>query len=73
MKPTIANILSAWLTANGYGGLYRDECGCRTDALCPCGDPCLDCTAGIVTPCDGECDEPRFCIGHVVPRPGDET
>jgi hypothetical protein len=45
----IIEILRTWLGENGYDGLYApdlDNCGCRLDDLCPCGEASfLDCSA----------------------------
>lgn len=50
---TLIEIVSAYLTANGYGGLYNEgECACEKADLAPCGQIGMDCTPGYRAPCD---------------------
>ncbi len=49
MNPTVEEIVKQWLEANGYGGLYDEECGCSLDDLMPCGGEfAYRCRAGYV-------------------------
>jgi len=58
---TVRTIVTQWLRANGYDGLYvPGECCCNLNDLMPCNgqpDP-DDCRAGHVVPCPGgdECE-----------------
>jgi hypothetical protein len=40
---SVHEIVSQYLTANGYDGLAGDCCGCGLDDLMACGDECSDC------------------------------
>ena len=55
---TVKEIVKNYLIANGFDGLYGDECGCETSDLVPCGGPCDECMAGYKLPCDcgGSCN-----------------
>ena len=37
MSKDVREILTEWLTGNGYDGLTCDACGCGLNDLCPCG------------------------------------
>jgi len=65
-NPTVREILSVWLKANGYDGLYLPGiCGCRADDLAPCCDSSnTGCQAGYQQPCD--CGE--GCKFHIGPK-----
>jgi len=41
----VRQILTEYLKANGYDGLYHDECGCSISDLAPCDMP-LNCKPG---------------------------
>ncbi len=43
-------IIKAWLKANGYDGLYTEDCGCSVDDLAPCSESPADCMAGYILP-----------------------
>lgn len=43
---TVADIVSAYLQAFDFDGLYNDECGCLLDDLAPCGEICDTCSPG---------------------------
>ena len=47
--PNLRKIVSDWLRANGYEGLWNQdaECGCELDDLMPCDEPGTECTAGV--------------------------
>ena len=52
----VIDILKLWLTANGYDGLYNDECGCSIKELAPCSGIGHDCSPGYLHPGgDGFC------------------
>lgn len=44
-------IVREYLEGNEYDGLSSDECGCRADDLCPCGESCSDCVPGRLVKC----------------------
>lgn len=50
-----AQIISEWLGANGFDGLFNSdgECACLCDNLAPCGEISSACEAGYKVPCDG--------------------
>lgn len=50
-------IIKAWLTTMGYGGLCSpgNECGCEVSDLAPCGEAANDCEAGYKVLCTGGC------------------
>jgi hypothetical protein len=60
---TFRDIVVKWLTANGYDGLYGDECGCDISDIMPCGEFGSECKAGYKMPCD--CGDHDFQIGNV--------
>ena len=67
--PTVKEIVKEYLEKNGYGGLLKDECDCRTSDLFPCGEACEECKAGIeVRGCSPLCGE--GCDWHIVEREG---
>ena len=72
-NPTLREIITAWLTANGYDGLYSRECGCRLNDLIPCDEPDInDCAAGYLAPCDPEtCENGGGCEWHIGPKKPD--
>lgn len=42
--PDLQQIVTEWLTANGFDGLFRPgQCGCLLDDLMPCGEPGTEC------------------------------
>jgi hypothetical protein len=43
----VKEIVINYLRANGFDGLYNDDCGCSIDDLCPCVDDWSDCRPGI--------------------------
>lgn len=51
---TTKEMVSSFLTDNGYDGLVSDvgECACLLSDLMPCGEPEPDCEAGYRWPCD---------------------
>jgi len=59
MNPSIKEILTEWLKANGYDGLCsRHGCGCGLDDLMPCWDECsADCRAAYQVPASEEYKE----------------
>ena len=54
----VLKIVSDYLVANGFDGLYYDGCGCVVGDLEPCGEIRADCEPGVRRPCDcgGDCD-----------------
>lgn len=51
---------------DGFDGLFlEDGCGCRLDDLMPCDEPSPNCQPGYQCPCDGTCDDPDICRGHL--------
>jgi len=50
MKPkTVKEIVEQYLEANGYDGLWLDDCGCRLGDLFPCGmEGTDDCRPGYL-------------------------
>ncbi len=70
----VKEIVSEYLKANGYDGLYTDDCGCWLTDLFPCGENFEDCKPGYEVPCGWETgnwhDDPNSkCIG---PKPEKE-
>lgn len=67
---TVEKMVETWLRANGYDGLYSDDCGCEVDDLMPCGETTMTCQAGYKVPCPGpeECDEGGLCPWHIGPN-----
>lgn len=63
---TIHEIVTEYLKARGYDGLYRpDQCACVLDDLMPCGEPSPDCEVGYKVPCHGDCEFGDHCDWHV--------
>ena len=63
----VKEILTAYLTDNGFDGLYCDEpCGCRIGDLVPCGQDCLDCKPGYLSKCPPSCGEHDWHISGEV-------
>ncbi len=68
-------LLALALKADGYDGVYGDECGCLIEDLAPCGDDPWECQPGHKRDCTeacprhGECDIPKvdgegsWCVG----------
>lgn len=55
--PTVLAMVRDRLIADGYDGLYCDNCGCDIAHLAPCDSIGEDCRAGFKVPCDcGECN-----------------
>ena len=63
-------IVAEWLKANGYDGLYTDNCGCEVDDLMPCAnDGSANCRAGYKIPCRPEtCPADGDCPWHIGPK-----
>jgi hypothetical protein len=63
---TIKEIISKYLTDNGYEGLFNSdgECGCLLDDLCPCDGEIAECQPGYKLPGNEEYD---FSIGAEKP------
>ena len=65
----VREIITEYLEANGYGGLYADECGCLIGDLFPCDGPCDDCKPGYKVPCDPKtCPADGDCEWHIGPK-----
>lgn len=72
-NPTVAKIVTDYLKANAYDGLFNTdgECGCKVDDLCPCNAECVfDCEAGYVGRCEDE-DVNGWAIFRTKQPPGD--
>lgn len=57
-KKTVRDIITDYLTSNGYDGLCSENCGCGIDCLAPCGNIRMNCQPAykqICTEC-GDCD-----------------
>lgn len=64
--PTAKDIVRQWLFANGFDGLYTDECGCARHDLMPCDSGSMQyCQSGHLRPCD--CGEHETHIGPLPP------
>ena len=72
----VKQILSKWLTENGFQGLYNADvrCGCDVDDLNPCGDCAMECKPAYKTKCNPNCeskcdafDEKATCYTTVKP------
>ena len=64
----LRQIVSEWLKANGYAGLYSDcECACTVDDLMPCDMADLDCQPGYLCECPPDCGEHEYHISAVKP------
>jgi len=60
--PDVKAIIREWLHANGFDGLFCDECGCVRHDLMPCNSGGIEyCQAGHNKPCD--CGEHDFHVG----------
>lgn len=55
-NPTVQKIVKEWLIANGFTGLYTEECGCEIDDLMPCWNERLNCLAGYKVFCSTNCE-----------------
>lgn len=62
----LLEITKEWLQANGYDGLYSDDCGCALEDLMPCDNPSLICTAGYRQICT---DKDSDYFGHWITGP----
>ncbi len=65
------DIVKEYLIANGYDGLYADECGCTAEFIMPCfGEEFHQCKPGYKIPCDPEtCVASGDCDFHIGPKP----
>lgn len=64
---TVHDIVLEYLKANGYDGLWREQCSCKLGSLMDCDmEGIEDCQAGHLVPCNPEqCDDPEWCkMGH---------
>jgi hypothetical protein len=65
----VEDIVSDWLKANGYDGLWSDgDCACLVGDLAPCnidGGIPRDCTAGYKAPCTDTCDHEEVGDWHI--------
>ena len=59
----VKQIVSAYLKAHGYDGLYSDDCGCQKDDLMPCDEGGQNCEPGYQGSCTPDCTEHDFHIG----------
>ena len=50
-KHNVLEIVTEYLKANGYDGLYNEyaECACDLSHLCPCGESMYECIPGYKT------------------------
>lgn len=51
---TVREIVTTFLTLNGFDGLAGDECGCAADDLFPCDSCPAECRPGYKWEC-GQC------------------
>jgi len=63
--PNVKEIVTDYLKANGYDGLYNAdvECGCDLNDLMPCGGYTGCCKPGYKVDCEG-CGEYDWCISY---------
>ncbi len=54
----VVEIIEAYLRANGFDGLYTDDCGCQLGDLMPCDGGVGECCPGYRQPCD--CGEGHY-------------
>lgn len=67
--PTVREMVAAALRAQGFDGLYTNECACLIDDLMPCDLAVMACHAGYKVPCprDEECGcDLGDCEWHVM-------
>ncbi|HUX47305.1 MAG TPA: hypothetical protein VMV58_04765 [Desulfosporosinus sp.] len=65
----VREIITDYLKANGFDGLYAEECGCQISDLFPCDGPCDDCKPGYKVPCDPKtCQAYGDCEWHIGPK-----
>lgn len=62
---TVKEIVIKYLKANGFDGLFTDDCGCTWDDLMPCGSDPMDCEPGYKIPCPKECGNHEW---HIRPK-----
>lgn len=64
---TVHEIIKQHLSEKGLDGLFNswNGCACLAGDLAPCGEPQMECEAGLRAPCDGTCDEGK-CDFHIV-------
>ena len=68
-RPSVLSMVTEYLKANGYDGIFSDGCGCKVGDLFPCGDTYSDCEAGHEIPCDPEtCQADGDCVWHIGPE-----
>jgi len=63
----VRQIITEYLKANGYDGLYHDECGCFLDDLAPCDRP-LNCKPGYKSPCNPKTCPEKCGAWHIGPK-----
>jgi len=54
-SPTMEEIVSEWLTAHGFDGLFNPDagdCACLVGDLFPCDSPNENCKVGYKVPCN---------------------
>lgn len=51
MSMQVCEIIEEHLKANGFDGLYSDECACKLDDLIPCYSPSGSCEPGYLFNC----------------------
>ena len=69
---TLIEIVTQYLRANGYDGLYHSdgECACEVGDLWPCDNPNGDCKAGHYVDCPGkECAGSGHRHFHIGEKP----
>jgi len=62
---TVLDIVKQYLIANGYDGLYNEDCGCVVDDLIPCGDCFDNCIPGYKW---DHCGCGCGCTEHIGPK-----
>ncbi|MBW1779344.1 MAG: hypothetical protein JRL30_01270 [Deltaproteobacteria bacterium] len=68
-NPTVYEIVYEYLKANGYDGLYGEDCGCGLNDIMTCCEDCGNCHAGVKVPCNPEaCEADGTCDFHIGPK-----
>jgi hypothetical protein len=58
-------IITEWLKAHGYDGLFSDgECACDTSDLIPCDGSCAECQPGYKSQCSPNSEDMCEACGN---------